>query len=166
MDVLWAPWRASYISRIGKRQKGCLFCRMIAEQRDKQNYIFIRRAHAFAVLNLYPYSNGHCLILPNRHVRDLEQLKPQELVGMMELLIETKKLLTRAVKPDGFNMDVNLGRLAGAGIPGHVHMHLVPRWKADHNFMPVTANAKIISQSLDAIYKLLCAYAKTLKISK
>ena len=155
MDVLWAPWRAAYIRRIGKKQAGCIFCRMLAERRDKRNYIFIRRPRAYAVLNIYPYSNGHCLIVPNRHVNDIDKLNKEELMDMMGLLMDTKKLLTRAVKPDGFNMGLNLGRLAGAGIPAHVHMHLVPRWKGDHNFMPVTAHAKVISQSLDAIYRLL-----------
>ena len=163
MDTLWAPWRAKYITRIGQKQKGCIFCRILAGRKDKQNYIFIRRTHAYAVLNIFPYSNGHCLIVPNRHVSDIDKLKKEELMDVMGLLIDTKKLLTRAVKPAGFNMGLNLGRLAGAGIPGHVHMHLVPRWKGDHNFMPVTAGAKVISQSLDVIYRLLCARAKTLK---
>ncbi len=166
MDILWAPWRAKYITRIGRKQKGCIFCRMIAERQDRRNYIFLRRTHAFAVLNIYPYSNGHCLIVSNRHVNDIDQLKKEELTDMMDLLMDTKKLLTRAVKPVGFNIGLNLGRLAGAGIPGHVHMHLVPRWKGDHNFLPVTAGARVISQSLDVIYRLLCARAKTLKNSK
>ena len=163
MDTLWAPWRAKYITRIGKKQKGCVFCRILAERKDKHNYIFIRRTHAYAVLNIFPYSNGHCLIVPNRHVSDIDKLKKEELMDVMGLLIDTKKLLTRAVEPAGFNVGLNLGRLAGAGIPGHVHLHLVPRWKGDHNFMPVTAGAKVISQSLDVIYGLLCARAKTLK---
>ncbi len=155
MNKLWAPWRAKYIARIGKKQKGCLFCRILAERKDRRNYIFIRREHAFAVLNIYPYSNGHCLVLSNRHVSDIDKLKREELADMMDLLMETKQLLTRVLKPGGFNIGLNLGRLAGAGIPGHVHVHIVPRWKSDHNFMPVTAGTKVISQSLDVIYRLL-----------
>jgi len=155
MDKLWAPWRAKYIKSIGKRQKRCLFCRMLAERKDKRNYIFIRRERAFAVLNIYPYSNGHCLVLSNRHVNDIDKLKREEWTDMMDVLMETKRLLTRVLKPGGFNIGLNLGRSAGAGIPGHVHVHIVPRWKSDHNFMPVTAGTRIISQSLNAIYKLL-----------
>ncbi|HLD88456.1 MAG TPA: HIT domain-containing protein, partial [Candidatus Omnitrophota bacterium] len=120
-----------------------------------RNYIFIRRPHAFAVLNIYPYSNGHCLVLSNRHVNDIDKLKREELADMMDLLMETKRLLTRVLKPDGFNIGLNLGRSAGAGIPGHVHVHIVPRWKGDHNFMPVTGGARVLSQSLDVIYRLL-----------
>ncbi len=155
MDKLWAPWRAKYIARIRKKQKGCLFCSILAERKDRRNYIFIRRSHAFAVLNIYPYSNGHCLVLSNRHVNDIDKLKREELADMMDLLMEVKGLLTRVLKPDGFNIGLNLGRSAGAGIPGHVHVHVVPRWKGDHNFMPVTAGTRIISQSLDVIYRLL-----------
>ncbi|MDO8675877.1 MAG: HIT domain-containing protein [Candidatus Omnitrophota bacterium] len=160
MNKLWAPWRAKYIARIRKKQKGCLFCRILTERKDKRNCIFIRRPHAFAVLNIYPYSNGHCLVLSNRHVNDIDKLKREELADMMDLLMETKRLLTRVLKPDGFNIGLNLGRSAGAGIPGHVHVHIVPRWKGDHNFMPVTGGARVLSQSLDVIYKLL-AHAHT-----
>lgn len=155
MNKLWAPWRAKYIKRIGKKRKRCLFCRILAERKDKRNYIFIRRPHAYAVLNIYPYSNGHCLVLSNRHVNDIGRLKREELADMMDLLMETKRLLTRVLKPGGFNIGLNLGRSAGAGIPGHVHVHIVPRWKSDHNFMPVTAGTKVLSQSLDVIYRLL-----------
>jgi ATP adenylyltransferase len=155
MNKLWAPWRAKYIARIRKKQKGCLFCRILTERKDRRNYIFIRRPHAFAVLNIYPYSNGHCLILSNRHVNDIDKLKREELADMMDLLMEVKGLLTRVLKPDGFNIGLNLGRSAGAGIPGHVHVHIVPRWKGDHNFMPVTAKTRVLSQSLDVIYRLL-----------
>ncbi len=155
MNKLWAPWRAKYIARIRKKQKGCLFCSILAERKDRRNYIFIRRSHAFAVLNIYPYSNGHCLVLSNRHVNDIDKLKREELADMMDLLMEVKGLLTRVLKPDGFNIGLNLGRSAGAGIPGHVHVHIVPRWKGDHNFMPVTAKTRVLSQSLDVIYRLL-----------
>ena len=107
------------------------------------------------MLNLYPYSNGHCLIVPNRHVGDISKLAQVEYVELMDLLRETKDLLQKAIKPQGFNVGINLGNVAGAGIPGHVHVHIVPRWKGDHNFMPVTADAKVISQSLSVIYKKL-----------
>jgi len=155
MDRLWAPWRETYITKILTKQKSCIFCRILAENKDKKHLIFIRRSHAYAVLNLYPYSNGHCLIVTNRHVGDISRLTPEEYVQLMELLRETKDLLQAALKPQGFNVGINLGRIAGAGIPQHVHVHLVPRWKGDHNFMPVTAATKVISQSLSVIYKKL-----------
>ena len=155
MDTLWAPWRAKYITGIGKKQKGCLFCRILAGRKDKRNYIFIRRKYAYALLNIYPYSNGHCMIVPNRHVNDLSKMTKGELTEMMDLLLQTKARLQAALSPQGFNIGVNVGRFAGAGIPGHIHMHIVPRWKGDHNFMPVTAGARVISQSLDVIYRLL-----------
>ena len=155
MDRLWAPWRETYITKLVDKPKSCVFCKIHADHKDKQHYIFIRRPHAFAVLNLYPYSNGHCLILPNRHVGDINKLSQEEYIALMDLVRETKDLLQKVFRPQGFNVGMNLGRLAGAGIPGHVHVHLVPRWKADHNFMPVTANTKVISQSLSGIYKKL-----------
>ena len=155
MDRLWAPWRETYITKILTKQKSCVFCRILASHRDKSHWIFIREPHAYAVLNLYPYSNGHCLVVPNRHVPDISKLSRQEYLALMELLVETKDILQSVLKPHGFNLGLNLGRVAGAGIPGHVHFHIVPRWKGDHNFMPVTAGTKVISQSLSVIYKKL-----------
>jgi ATP adenylyltransferase len=155
MNRLWAPWRETYITKIVDKQKSCVFCRILAEKKDKQHLIFIRKPYAYAVLNLYPYSNGHCLVVPNRHVNDISKLPQEEYVQLMELLREAKDLLQEALKPQGFNVGINFGRIAGAGIPGHVHIHVVPRWKGDHNFMPVTAATKIISQSLSVVYKKL-----------
>ncbi len=156
MQRLWAPWREGYITKvINNQHRGCIFCRVLKSNKDAKNYIFLRSPLAFAVLNIYPYSNGHCLILSNRHVSDISQLTPAEIQAMMELLLEAKKLLQKTLKPHGFNIGLNLGRMAGAGIPGHVHVHVVPRWQGDHNFMPVTAGTKVISQSLGKIYELL-----------
>src|SRR5580658_1782962 len=143
MQRLWAPWRETYITKILTKQKSsCVFCRILAAQKDKQHLIFIRKPHSYAVLNLYPYSNGHCLIVPNRHASDISKLPQEEYTALMDLLKETKDLLQTALKPYGFNVGINLGRVAGAGIPGHVHVHIVPRWRGDHNFMPVTAATK------------------------
>ena len=156
MERLWAPWREQYIKNVNKNQrKGCVFCRILKSKKDAQNHVFMRGDLAYAVLNIYPYSNGHCLIVPNRHVGDLNDMSKDEISGMMELLLKTQALLQKAVSPHGFNVGFNLGRLAGAGIPGHVHMHIVPRWKGDHNFMPVTGHTRVLSQSLNAVYKLL-----------
>ena len=156
MQRLWAPWRETYITKVITNQhKGCIFCRIVKSKKDQANFVFLRSGLSFAVLNIYPYSNGHCLILPNRHVADISKLSSEELKDMMEVLIKTKNLLQKALKPHGFNVGINLGRIAGAGIPGHLHMHVVPRWKSDHNFMPITAGTKVISQSLQRIYQLL-----------
>ncbi len=156
MQRLWAPWREKYITKVIKDQhKGCVFCRMVKSKADAKNYIFLRGKLTFAVLNIYPYSNGHCLVLPIRHVNDVSKMTKAELADMMDVLIQTKNLLKNNLSPHGFNVGLNLGRLAGAGIPGHVHMHVVPRWKGDHNFMPVIGHSRVMSQSLKLIYKLL-----------
>lgn len=161
MQRLWAPWRETYITKLTTRPKTCIFCRMPAARQDKKHLIFIRKPLAYAVLNLYPYSNGHCLIVPNRHVKDISNLPQVEYAGLMDLLREAKDLVQEVLAPHGFNVGINLGPVAGAGIPGHVHLHLVPRWKGDHNFMPVTAGTKVISQSLAVIYKKLNDAYKT-----
>jgi ATP adenylyltransferase len=155
MQRLWAPWRETYITQLTAKKKSCVFCRILADHKDKQHLIFIRKPYAYAVLNLYPYSNGHSLVVPNRHAADISKLSQEEYVELMGLLRETKDLLQKTFKPRGFNVGINLGRIAGAGIPGHVHVHIVPRWESDHNFMPVTADTKVISQSLSGIYKKL-----------
>lgn len=155
MDKLWAPWRLNYITKIIKEEKGCVFCRIFKEKKDKQNFIFLRRRYSYAVLNIYPYNNGHILIVSNRHVNDLDKLTKQEREDMLDLLQEAKALLTKVIKPAGFNVGINLGRLAGAGFPGHLHIHLVPRWRGDVNFMPVVGNTKVISQSLKSLYDKL-----------
>ena len=155
MERLWAPWRETYISKLTTRQKTCVFCRIMAGKKDQQQLVFLRKPHAFALLNLYPYSNGHCLVVSNRHVGDISKLPDGEYIALMDLLKETKDLLQKVFKPQGFNVGINIGRVAGAGITGHVHVHIVTRWKGDHNFMPVTASTRVISQSLSVIYKKL-----------
>jgi ATP adenylyltransferase len=155
MKRLWAPWRETYVTQLTPKQKSCVFCRILAAHKDKQHLIFIRKSYAYAVLNIYPYINGHCLVMPNRHVADIDKLSSEEYAQLMELLKEVRGLLQTALKPHGFNIGMNLGRIAGAGIPGHVHIHIVPRWEGDHNFMPVTAATKVISQSLSVTYKKL-----------
>ena len=164
MQRLWAPWRTTYITKVIKNQhRGCVFCSILKDTKDARNFIFIRGKLAYAVLNIYPYSNGHTLILPNRHINDISKMTKPELAEMMDLLIESKDRLQKVISPQGFNIGFNLGRIAGAGMPGHVHMHVVPRWKGDHNFMPITGSTKVISQSLESIYKSLCAHVKTSK---
>ncbi|MCB9757292.1 MAG: HIT domain-containing protein [Candidatus Omnitrophica bacterium] len=155
MDKLWAPWRVKYVTELIGKTKGCVFCRMIKEKNDKKNLIFVRSELSFGVLNLFPYNNGHVLILPNRHVNDLSKLSEQEIMDLFCLLNYVKGLLQKTLKPAGYNVGINLGRAAGAGFPGHLHVHVVPRWKGDVNFMPVVAQTKVISQSLKVLHEKL-----------
>ena len=165
MDRIWAPWRQAYVTVEIHKKGGCVFCSILKENKDRQHFIFSRSAHCFAVLNLYPYNNGHSLIVPFRHVSDLDQLRPEERADFFDLLSSSKKLLETVLKPDGFNLGMNLGKVAGAGVPGHVHMHVVPRWKGDVNFMPVVNGTRVISQSMKALFQQLKKAQKDLKKS-
>lgn len=150
-DRLWAPWRIKYIKNI-KKQK-CIFCQ--AKISKSKDYVLLRTKHSLAMLNIFPYNNGHTMVAPLRHLKDLAQLKEAEILDLCQTLNRIKKLLDQALRPDGYNIGINLSRHAGAGIPGHLHIHIVPRWQGDTNFMPVLSDTKVISQSLDELYKQL-----------
>ena len=152
---LWAPWRIGYIQGLDKSDE-CFICRNLKNpQDDDKNFILWRTKNCIVVLNRFPYNNGHLMIAPNRHIADLEDANSEELTEIAKLMVETKKVLSLAIKPHGFNIGVNLGRCAGAGLPGHVHVHVVPRWDGDTNFMSVCGDTKLISQSLAELYNLL-----------
>ncbi len=154
MNKLWAPWRKEYISV--KKKKTCIFCiDKKKRSRDAERYILKRTPHSFSVLNRYPYNNAHVLAAPYRHVSTLESLSEKELLDIMTLVNYTKKKIDRFLKPAGYNIGINVGKVAGAGFPGHVHIHLVPRWDGDTNFMPVISNTKVVSYSLKDMWKLL-----------
>ena len=155
MEQLWAPWRKAYIRPKASPQRGCLFCRLRSKKEGERSYILKHTSCSFAVLNLYPYNNGHTLIMPRRHVSRVEALSDAEKLDWLWLYSEILKALQRALKPDGFNVGINLGKSAGAGIPGHLHLHLVPRWTGDTNFFPVLAKTKVISESLDSAYRAI-----------
>ncbi|OGX04296.1 MAG: HIT family hydrolase [Omnitrophica bacterium RIFCSPLOWO2_12_FULL_50_11] len=150
---LWAPWRKAYI--LGKKSKGCFLCRIRRSNRDRANHVIARSTYSFAVLNRYPYNNGHVMATPNRHVKSLAQLASDEQLDLLKLTCRIIEQLEKKMKPDGINLGVNFGRAAGAGLIGHLHVHLVPRWKSDTNFMPVTANTKVISEALTSVYQKL-----------
>lgn len=152
MDQIWAPWRMEYIG--GERDNGCVFCEKAASAEDEQNLVLLRGEKTFVIMNLYPYNNGHLLIIPKRHVGEMEELTEEE---MMELFQMTRKMVRvlRIFKPQGFNVGINIGMAAGAGIPGHFHIHIVPRWLGDTNFMPVFGDVRVISESLEGTYKKL-----------
>ena len=150
---LWAPWRSRFLSQ--RRSRRCIFCAAKRSAADRRHHVIARGAQVFALLNRYPYNNGHLLIAPYRHVGDLGSLRPAEWEGMLRMSQRLLARLHRALHPQGFNLGLNLGRLAGAGVPGHVHLHVVPRWNGDTNFMTVLADTRVVSQSLDELYALL-----------
>jgi ATP adenylyltransferase len=153
MDKLWAPWRMEYI--LQEKPSGCIFCDKPGQDQDRENLILYRGTCSFIIMNYYPYNNGHLLVTPYRHVADLSALTAAEQTEMMTLLGRCTQVLQDRVKPHGFNIGMNLGRVAGAGIDDHLHFHIVPRWNGDTNFMPVTGHTKVLSQGLYESWDLL-----------
>ena len=155
MKKLWAPWRKAYI--LGKSSKKCFLCDIGRSKKDQEHFVLKRTRYSFSVLNLFPYNNGHVMIVPGRHVSGLEKLKDSELLDVMRLVNQTVQLIGKKMKPNGMNIGINYGRAGGAGVPGHVHIHIVPRWSGDTNFMPVIGDVKVISESLGSVYRRLKA---------
>lgn len=155
MDTQWAPWRMEYILS-DKESEGCIFCvKPRQEDRLAENLILCRRPLAFAIMNLFPYNNGHLMVVPFRHTAELGDLEDAEHVEVAGLLRASIEVLREAFHPDGFNLGVNLGRMAGAGIADHVHWHVVPRWVGDTNFLPVLADVKSIPEHVRTTYERL-----------
>lgn len=158
MDKLWAPWRVKYIRQ--KKQKGCIFCASLKTQ--KENHIVFKNPYSFCILNAFPYNNGHLMVSPKKHVKELSQLKESELLDLFKSVNTAKSLLDKTLKPNGYNIGINISRAAGAGILGHLHIHIGPRWIGDTNFMPSLYGTRVISQSLSELCKLLRSnYAKS-----
>jgi ATP adenylyltransferase len=153
MDRLWAPWRTVYIGK--DHGNTCIFCDKLQSAQDQENYLLHRGDKVFVILNLYPYNNGHLLVAPKRHVGELAELTGEEMFEIGETTKQMVNLLKKAFNPDGFNIGVNLGTIAGAGVPGHFHVHIVPRWAGDTNFMPVLGDVRVISEALDVTYSKL-----------
>ena len=166
-DRLWAPWRLSYIKDqepepahkplelLPGADADCFLCRGAADDDDRQNLVVQRGEHTIAILNRYPYNNGHLLIAPRQHLARLDELTPAARSESLEIITQLTGLLEKLIGAQGFNVGLNLGRTAGAGTPGHLHWHLVPRWAGDVNFMPTVAQTRVIPQSLDELYLLL-----------
>jgi len=154
MKKIWAPWRNKYILN-KEPEEGCILCNRIRQTDDKENYILYRGKLTFIIMNIYPYNNGHLMTAPYKHTALLEELNKEEGEELFTSLTIGIKLLKSIFKPDGFNLGMNLGKVAGAGIEDHLHIHIVPRWNGDTNFMPVLANTKILSISLEETYRLL-----------
>ena len=148
MERLWAPWRMAYITQ--EPREGCLFCRAIADPSDPDAALVVWRPEgAIVMLNKFPYNAGHVMVAPAAHKGDLAELSEDESRALMRALARTIKVLREALKPEGFNVGANIGRVAGAGIPDHVHLHVVPRWNGDTNFMPVLSEVKVVNEHLE-----------------
>ncbi len=160
MDRLWAPWRLSYVANAKPPTASdpCFICANLAAgcKHDAENLIAERNARSVVVLNRFPYNNGHLLVAPNAHKAELADLAVEEMLEIQQTITRLVGVLRAMMKPDGFNIGLNLGRAAGAGLPGHLHWHIVPRWNGDTNFMPVLTDTRVIVQSLGQFHALLC----------
>jgi ATP adenylyltransferase len=155
-DRIWAPWRLAYVKDASKDvEQGCIFCAKPAEEDDRENLIVHRGERCFVILNLYPYTNGHLMIAPFEHVAGLEDLPTETTAEMMALARRAIEVLKTSYEPHGFNVGFNQGRVAGAGVEHHIHMHVVPRWGGDTNFMPVLADTRVMPQTLEQSYQAL-----------
>lgn len=156
MEKLWAPWRMAYIEV--PQVQGCIFCEKPKESADREQLILYRGERCFVIMNLFPYNNGHLMVAPYRHTADLIGLDAEEQAELMRLTRYCVRVLQEAFHPDAFNIGMNLGKTAGAGIADHLHMHIVPRWNGDTNFMPVIGETKVLPDALHGTYdKLLAA---------
>ena len=159
MQRVWAPWRMEYILDAKDQARDeCILCTLPRSRADCDNLILWRDRLVFTLLNKFPYAPGHLMVAPFLHTADLEGLGPAALTDLMFGVQRAVDCLRRAMSPDGFNIGINLGRAAGAGIPGHLHYHVVPRWQGDHNFMPVLAETKVIPQHLQRTYDQLAPF--------
>lgn len=155
-ERLWTPWRMAYVGS-GTRESGCIFCNRLAAANDTASLILWRAAHSFAIMNLFPYNTGHIMLVPNAHVADPEDAEPETLTEMALVRQPLLRALRRALSPDGFNLGINVGSVAGAGVAGHLHEHIVPRWAGDANFMPILAATMVLPELIPVTYAKLRA---------
>ena len=164
MKRMWTPWRIKYLKAPkGSEKQGCIFCDKLraSKRSDRKNLLLLRGERAFVMLNLYPYTNGHLMVAPYDHTGELESLDGETLKEMMMLVAQCIRALRKLMNPQGFNIGANLGRVAGAGVVDHVHIHIVPRWGGDTNFMPVLAETRMIPELLPQTYAGLLATLRT-----
>ncbi len=154
MDRLWSPWRFEYI-RTADKAPSCVFCDMLGQNRDQENFLLLRGPHAFVVLNLFPYTSGHVLVVVNRHISFLGAASDRELHEIIDLSRQCEHALHQEYQPDGYNIGFNLGRAAGAGVEHHLHLHVVPRWVGDSNFVSVLGETRVLPEELHTTYKRL-----------
>jgi ATP adenylyltransferase len=160
MKTIWAPWRMDYIHE--KKEEGCIFCKKPLEKKDEKNLILYRGKRAFVVMNKFPYNNGHLMIVPKRHCTDLEELNINEFQELFDVMKISTQALKASLSPHGFNIGFNIGKAGGAG-KDHLHLHVVPRWMGDTNFMPTLAETKIIPETLNETYRKLRSVFEDLK---
>ena len=158
--VIWAPWRMEYI--LSDKTQDCILCIGKDEKEDKKRLVLYRSSCSFVIMNLYPYNNGHLMIAPLEHVADLENIDADTAMDMFDLLQKSQKILQTCLNPDGFNIGINLGNVAGAGIEEHLHIHIVPRWNGDTNFMPVLGDVRVMPEHLEESYNKLRPYFQEL----
>lgn len=152
---LWAPWRQAYLSRTRQPRRGCIFCYAQRSRADRRTHVLSRGPRTFVILNRYPYNTGHLMVALNRHRGEPSHVTREEWCELWQTVSEMVGILKRLLRPHGFNVGLNVGRAAGAGIPGHLHVHVVPRWVGDTNFATSIGQMKVISASLDALYRRL-----------
>ena len=157
MDYLWTPWRYAYVTA-GEKVTGCVFCDAVKSGDDAKTHIVYRGQQCFVILNTYPYTPGHVMIVPYAHIDELRKLPAEAATEMMTLSQRMEAVLRDLYHPDGVNLGMNIGKAAGAGIAGHIHMHVLPRWVADANFMSVVGETRVIPESLEITYKRLKSY--------
>ncbi|MEN2996157.1 MAG: HIT domain-containing protein [Acetomicrobium sp.] len=155
MDVLHAPWRMKYIDKSNKEKIDCIFCEFIKEREDEKRLILYRGKKAFIMFNAFPYNPGHLMVAPYRHTGNYDELNQEEILEINLLVQKCLKALKKTMDPHGFNIGINMGKVAGAGFEDHVHVHIVPRWEGDTNFMPVVGETKVIPEALDVTYRKL-----------
>jgi len=153
MEQIWAPWRIEYIRQAEK--DGCFLCEKPKENKDESNFILFRGESNFIILNSFPYNTGHLMVVPYRHIGRLDGLTDEEAKEHFELVKRSLRLLNQVMRPAGFNIGMNLGKVSGAGVDDHIHTHIVPRWQGDTNFMPVISNTRVVPEALAAAYKRL-----------
>jgi ATP adenylyltransferase len=156
MDYLWTPWRYAYVSA-AEKTTGCVFCNAAAADDDAKVLIVHRAQHCFVILNAFPYTPGHVLIVPYAHLDELRKLPPEAAHEMMELSQRMESVLRELYHPDGINLGMNIGKAAGAGIAGHIHMHVLPRWVADANFLSVVSETRVLPETLQETWKRMMA---------
>jgi ATP adenylyltransferase len=154
MKRIWAPWRMSYIK--GPQKTGCIFCFDPSE--DRSRLVLRREERAFVLLNKYPYTSGHAMVVPTAHVGRPEDLSAQDFAAVCDLLRQSSRAIQESLAPDGINIGMNIGKVAGAGVEDHLHFHIVPRWNGDHNFMPVVSEVRVINEHLEATYEKMLAF--------
>jgi len=157
MDRLWTPWRYRYVSTAGDPGNACIFCAAAASADDRAHYVVLRAERNFLILNLYPYTSGHLMVAPYQHVATLADTPVETLEEMMRLTARAENVLRRLYKADGLNIGMNLGDAAGAGVPGHIHMHVLPRWPGDSNFMTTIGETRVLPEDLDVTWQRLHA---------